>query len=116
MRTLLSYHIGRNLADLPQAIAVLEQQKAAAALKSADDEACEDRTFPIPQNFNMGSMGGFTTYEELMDDLDKMAQLYPNLITIKAPVDDTLTSHEGRPIYYVTKALLTTLKCTLFLS
>lgn len=98
---LTHHHIERNRAELPQAIAALEQAKAATLNKSLDETLCEDRTFPVPQNFNMGSMGGFTTYQELLDDLDKMATMYPDLISQKAPADDTLLTHEGRPIYYV---------------
>ena len=45
-------------------------------------------------------MGGFYTYQELLDILDVMATLYPNLITTKQQISDTLT-HEGRPIYWV---------------
>jgi len=98
---LTRYHVTRNVAELPEAIAALEQAKVTSRLKSADNEACEDRTFPVPENFNMGSMGGFTTYQELLDDLDKMAQMYPNLITTKAPISDTLVTYEGRTINYV---------------
>jgi carboxypeptidase T len=54
----------------------------------------------IPVNFNLGSMGGFYTYQEMLDELDEMATLYPNLITLKSPISSFLT-HEGRPIYHV---------------
>jgi len=53
-----------------------------------------------PSNFSLGSMGGFYTYNEYLAQLDLMASLYPNLITIK----DTIGQHlsiQGRPIYYV---------------
>lgn len=54
----------------------------------------------VPANFQLGSMAGFYTYQEFLDELDAMVAEYPNLITAKAPISDTL-SHEGRPIYYV---------------
>ncbi len=95
------WHAERNMAALPVAIAQLEQAKAESALKSANADPCEDREIPVPQNFNLGSMGGFTTYEELLTDMDRMAEMYPNLITVKAPIDDEVMSIEGRPIYYV---------------
>ncbi len=95
------WHAERNTAELPAAIAQLEQAKAESALKSANADLCEDREIPVPQNFNLGSMGGFTTYDELLADLDKMAALYPNLITAKAPADPNILTHEGRVIYYV---------------
>lgn len=53
-----------------------------------------------PSNFTLGSMAGFYTYDEYLAQLDLMASMYPNLITIK----DTIGQHlsiQGRPIYYV---------------
>ncbi len=95
------HHATQNVAALPAAIAQLERAKAESALKSANADPCEDREIPVPQNFNLGSMGGFTTYDELLADLDKMATMYPNLITAKAPIDETIVTHEGRQIFYV---------------
>lgn len=54
----------------------------------------------VPDNFSLGSMGGYYTYQEYLDEIEEMANLYPDLITPKAPVSDTL-SHEGRAIYYM---------------
>jgi hypothetical protein len=54
----------------------------------------------VPSNFNLGSMGGFFTYQEFLNEIDQMAALYPNLITVKAPISSFLT-HEGRPIYWL---------------
>ncbi len=51
-----------------------------------------------PENFNLGSMGGYYTFNEMKADLDKMAQLYPNLISVKQSLATTL---DGNPIYYV---------------
>jgi carboxypeptidase T len=48
--------------------------------------------------FNFGSMGGFYTYDEIVEDLDSMFQLYPNLVTEKYSIG---TSHEGRTIWAV---------------
>jgi hypothetical protein len=56
--------------------------------------------YPQPANFNYGSMGGFLTYQELLSTLDDMATLYPNLITIKQPINSQ-TTIEGRPVYWV---------------
>lgn len=54
----------------------------------------------IPTNFNLGSMGGFYTYQEFIDEIDAMATQFPNLITAKAPISTFLT-HQNRPIYYL---------------
>lgn len=54
----------------------------------------------VPSNFNLGSMAGFYTYQEFLDEIDAMANLYPNLITPRAPISTFLT-HENRPIYFL---------------
>lgn len=56
--------------------------------------------YPVPNNFYLGSMGGFFTYNQYLNILDSMVMLFPNLITAKQPIDTTLTI-EGRPIYYL---------------
>jgi len=56
----------------------------------------------VPVNFetNSNSYAGFYTYQQMLDALDDMAAMYPNLITVKAPVSTFLT-WENRPIYHV---------------
>ncbi len=51
--------------------------------------------YQTPANFNLGSMGGYLTYQEMLDELDQMKVLYPNLITTKANISNFLT--EGQP-------------------
>lgn len=53
-----------------------------------------------PENFTLGSMGGFHTYTELLAELDKMRTLYPNLISVKQPIGANVTI-ENRPVYWV---------------
>ncbi len=78
------------------------QENAASPISFRD--ACDGTSsgfeYPIPDNFELGSQGGFLTYEEALANLDAMAAQYPNLITIKEPIGPILT-HEGRPIYWV---------------
>jgi len=57
-------------------------------------------TYPAPANFSLGTMGGYFTYQEMLDNLDSMAAAYPSLITIRQPIGSG-TTIEGRPIYYV---------------
>ncbi len=52
----------------------------------------------VPKYFRYGSMGGFLTYTEVVQQLDSMTLLFPNLITAKATIG---TSIEGREIYNV---------------
>lgn len=53
---------------------------------------------PIPENFNFGSMGGFLTLSELEMQMDSMTQKFPNLITPKTSIGNSL---EGRPMWMV---------------
>ncbi|MBK9191482.1 MAG: immune inhibitor A [Crocinitomicaceae bacterium] len=53
-----------------------------------------------PANWQLGSMAGFYTYQEFLDELDSMASKYPNIISVKSPIS-TFTSIEGRPILWV---------------
>jgi PKD repeat protein len=53
-----------------------------------------------PSNFNLGTMGGYLKYAEMLAELDAMVAQYPNLITAKAPISTFLT-FENRPIYHV---------------
>lgn len=53
-----------------------------------------------PSNFNLGSMGGYLTYDEMLDELDAMYAQYPSLITQKDPIS-TYETYENRPIYHV---------------
>ncbi len=56
--------------------------------------------YNVPVHFYLGEMGGFFKYTQLQNILDSMTILYPNLVTIKQPIDTTLTI-EGRPIYFL---------------
>lgn len=54
----------------------------------------------VPANFNLGTMGGFYTYQEFLDEIDAMAAQFPNLITVRDSISTFLT-HENRPIYWL---------------
>ncbi len=56
--------------------------------------------YVTPANFSLGSMGGYHTYQELLNELDEMKSLYPNLISTKAAIGLTNTI-ENRPVYWV---------------
>ena len=57
-----------------------------------------NNTVVTPNNFELGSMGGFFTLEEAFEIIDEMQQKYPNLITQKSSFG---ASVENRPIYMV---------------
>ncbi len=56
--------------------------------------------YPTPDNFELGSMGGCYTHDEVLAELDEMQQLFPDLISSKQPISD-FTTHEGRSLYWV---------------
>ncbi len=55
----------------------------------------------VPVNFEYGSMGGFYTLEEVLEEIDDMYQLYPHLISQRATLSDDNLTHEGRFQYWV---------------
>jgi hypothetical protein len=57
--------------------------------------------YPIPTNFRLGDMAGFYRYEEMLDILDSMRLLFPNLITSRQIVSPSIVTHQGRPIYWM---------------
>ncbi|TNE54526.1 MAG: hypothetical protein EP338_06835 [Bacteroidetes bacterium] len=54
----------------------------------------------VPENFKLGSMGGYYTYQEFLDEVDLMTQKYPNLISAKKEIGNFKT-YEDRPIYWL---------------
>jgi hypothetical protein len=69
---------------------------------------CPDQTassgvfpYPVPSNFHLGSMAGFFTYDEMLDILDSMRLLYPDLISSRQIVSPSIITHGGRPIYWL---------------
>jgi len=56
--------------------------------------------FTTPQNFSLGNMGGYFTYQQMLDNLDSMASKFPNLISLKHPID-TFHTIQGRDIFVV---------------
>lgn len=61
---------------------------------------CGSTDYTVPAHFNLGSMGGYLNYTEVLAELDEMQNLYPQLITVKAPIS-TYTTAQNRPIYWV---------------
>ncbi len=55
-------------------------------------------TVAVPENFQLGSMGGYFMWEELIANLDAMHATFPGLISAKQAIG---TTHEGRSLYMV---------------
>ncbi|HLF64557.1 MAG TPA: M14 family zinc carboxypeptidase [Saprospiraceae bacterium] len=64
--------------------------------------ACQEYeySYPVPENFDLGSMGGYLTYSEILDALDLMQLTYPELINTRQRTGIEVT-HQGRPIFWV---------------
>ena len=54
-----------------------------------------------PINYTYGTMGGYYTYEEFLAILDDMQVKFPDLISARQPVSNTLLTHQGRRQWYV---------------
>ena len=61
-------------------------------------------SYATPSNFNLGSVAGFYTYAEFLQEIDDMATQYPNLITTKAPIGpngNPYVTHDGNNVYWL---------------
>jgi hypothetical protein len=50
--------------------------------------------YEVPENFEFGSMSGHATYAEIVAHLDNMVNLFPNLITVKESIGQSIESRE----------------------
>jgi carboxypeptidase T len=65
----------------------------------SDRELCNaPAPVAIPENFQLGSMGGYLTWEEMLANLDAMHAAFPGLISARQAIG---TTHEGRSLYVV---------------
>jgi len=74
-----------------------------APVNTIINESCDGvppTDYETPVNYNNGSMGGFLTYTEMLQELDDMKALYPNLITARTSISSFRTE-EGRGIQHV---------------
>ena len=66
---------------------------------------CPDQSsvpkYAVPDHFEPGSMGGYFTYQEMLDELDEMAAAYPDLISVRQPISATDTTWDGNYLYWV---------------
>lgn len=75
-----------------------EQRLTADPVFQSRDLSSFKSTSSLPDNFELGSMGGFLTFEEVVEQLDMMHDMYPELITEKFSIGE---SFEGRDIWTV---------------
>ncbi len=75
----------------------IKKNKIAKTQKIVQNPTCptgNDSTieYPTPSNFALGSMGGYLTYQEMLDNLDAMHTKYPDLISARSNVGNFLTN------------------------
>jgi len=63
-------------------------------------KSTESYPYPVPVHFELGSMGGYYTPLQVLNELDSMVYFYPGLISQKAVVG-SLQTVEGNNLYYV---------------
>ncbi|MBK9284182.1 MAG: immune inhibitor A [Sphingobacteriaceae bacterium] len=77
----------------------VERNKQDVMNKILAPQDCNKSNLQKPTYFHLGSMGGYFTFNEVVQILDSMVLLYPNLITVKQPLSPL--SHQGRTIWQV---------------
>lgn len=75
-------------------------QRAAKEMPSSINRETTEE-WPVPENFEYGSMGGFYTLEEVMSEVDDMAAMYPELISPRYIISTDTLTHDGRLMYWV---------------
>ena len=78
-------------ADFIQRNKIAKNQKAVQNL-TCPSVGVTTIDYTTPTNFSLGSMGGYLTYQEMLDNLDAMRTQYPNLISARANVGTFLTN------------------------
>ena len=88
-----SYYRNRNNPNHKDYVSVSES-------KNSNCDTGESSSYTTPQNYNIkdgNDFGGFYTYSEMLEELDEMNQLFPNLISIRSNVKDESISSEPHP-------------------
>jgi len=56
--------------------------------------------YKTPDQYKSGSMGGYFTYDEMLDILDTMAAKYPDIISARKKIEG-FTTHNGNHLFYI---------------
>lgn len=92
---------GFNYKVLIRDVASFYAERAANDHYKIDRKKEKGEEWPIPEHWELGSMGGFYTLDEIVAELDAMHDLYPEIITARAALSDTNLTHEGRKQWWV---------------
>lgn len=115
-----SFYRERAINDLPKARIALEKEKAYAKSMNRSSSVnalienigqytgCDEIDWKVPQNWNLNpnaspnSFGGCLTYDMVLQELDDMKALYPNLISTRKNASPTnQKTIEGRTVWVV---------------
>ena len=76
-------------------------RKSSGGPLNRDATVCfPDKAFNPPTNFQLGSMAGYYTYQEYLNNLEQMKLKFPNLISAYQPIPGFVT-HNNNPIYWL---------------
>ncbi len=95
------FYAGRAAAHLDVARQDLLLAKRRIPSRKSATADCGLREYPVPKHFFLGDYAGFLRYQEILNVLDSMAADYPQLITIRKPVSDSLRTYQDRPVFWV---------------
>ena len=115
---LSAFYSERAEVDLPKARLELIQEKMRSAERSysvneiinntGQYNECDEIDWAVPVNWNLNpnsspnSFGGCLTYSQVLQELDDMRTLYPNLISARLDASPTnQTTIEGRTVWYI---------------
>jgi len=83
-----------------QKVYVEQNIKTSPHYKTFSNTNCSDEDYATPVNYSAGSMGGFFTYDEVLQHLDAMRAQFPNLVSERANVGSFLT-FENRSLQWL---------------
>jgi len=59
------------------------------------------KTYAPVQNYRLGNMGGFLTFQEALGIIDSMSIRFPGLVTPRIVIDSSLVTHNGNRVFYI---------------
>lgn len=83
-----------------QKVYVEQNIKTSTHYKAALNSNCEIDDYSTPSNYTAGSMGGFFTYDEILQNIDAMRTQFPNLVSERENVGSFLT-FENRSLQWL---------------
>ncbi len=80
-------------------ISFFKNQNVAVRIADCPEFPSKEFEHDVPSNFQLGSLAGYFTYEEMLAHLDNMIEKYPDLISSRYEIGNFRT-HDNHPIYW----------------